>query len=95
MTILRGCNNRCFFFVVKPHALDATGAGMETSHRPVYRHGDPVKIHADGSLGVICPSFPLPSRDATMVFVGAAGDRMFTTDVAFECHRGYTIPYVG
>lgn len=93
---LRGGNgNCCCFLVIKAHAFDTTGAGVETSHRTVYRHGDPMKVHADGSLGVICPSFPLPSRHTTMVFVGAAGDRVLTADIAFECHRGYTIPYVG
>lgn len=68
---------------------------MHAGHRALNVHTHPMEIDADGAFGVRRTALPLTSGHTPMMDMGATGDRMFTTDIAFECHRRYTIPYAG
>lgn len=89
------CGKSCGFFIVKAYTLDTTGARMHARHNTLNRHSRPMDVNSNCPLGVSSSPFPLTSRHTAMVLMGASGYGMFFTDIAFECHRSYTIPYVG
>lgn len=72
---------------VKPHPLNAFGAGVDARRHATDRQTHPVEVGAKTADCRLGPLFPLPSGNPGMVGVRAAGVAFFHADITFVGHK--------